>query len=50
MMKKKWYYLTGLMSLHVACEQPVEKIRGIPTEARVEAEALRVEQLEKNLK
>ena len=33
------YFLAGLLPFLVACEQPVEKVRGIPAEARVKTEA-----------
>lgn len=39
-----------IISLFASCEQPVEKVRGIPSEARVEAEKPDNETLEKDLK
>ncbi|HSP40595.1 MAG TPA: YciI family protein [Gillisia sp.] len=39
-----------LICLFASCEQPVEKVRGIPSDARVEAERPDNEALEKDLK
>lgn len=40
---KYFYFLAGLLPFLVACEQPVEKVRGIPAGARVKTEAPNVQ-------
>ena len=40
---KYFYFLASLLPFLVACEQPVEKVRGIPAEARVKTEAPNVQ-------
>lgn len=40
---KKFIILFGLLPCLISCEQPVEKVRGIPAEARVKTEAPNIE-------
>lgn len=40
---KFFYFLGGLLPFIVACDQPIDKVRGIPAEARVTTEAPNIE-------
>ena len=47
---KNFIFGLFLISVCASCEQPVEKVRGIPSDARVEAEKPDTETLERDLK
>lgn len=47
---RKSFFGVLLTLIFMSCEQPVEKVRGIPSDARVEAEKPDNETLEKDLK
>lgn len=47
---KKTIALLGLFLTIISCEQPVEKIRGIPSESRVKAEKIKLEERSEQLK
>jgi uncharacterized protein YciI len=47
---KKPIALLGLFLMMISCEQPVEKIRGIPSDSRVKAEKIKLEERLQQLK
>jgi hypothetical protein len=46
---KKTIALLGLFLTIISCEQPVEKIRGIPSDSRVEAEKIKLKKRSQQL-
>jgi len=48
-MKRTLAFL-GLFLMIISCEQPVEKIRGIPSDSRVKAEKIKLEKISRQLK
>jgi uncharacterized protein YciI len=47
---KRTLALFGLFLMIISCEQPVEKIRGIPSDSRVKAEKIKLEKVSRQFK
>ena len=47
---KKTVALLGLFLMIISCEQPVESIRGIPSDSRVKVEKIKLEKRSQQLK